>query len=111
MQQTLPHPPTLEIAGASLRPLQASDADAIYAYLSDPVVTRLTSFPVVTRSLVEAMIKWITSRWAAGELSKWALVLPNDDRVIGTCGFNEWSPPHRWAEIAYDLAPRTGATA
>lgn len=105
MEQNLPPPPTLEIAGASLRPLAPSDADAIYAYLSDPVVTRLTSHPQVTKPMVEAMLDRITSRWAAGELSKWGLVLPGDDRVIGTCGFNEWSPPHRWAEIAYDLAP------
>ncbi len=27
-----------------------------------------------------------------------------NDQLLGTCGFNEWSQAHRWAELAYDLA-------
>jgi ribosomal-protein-alanine N-acetyltransferase len=99
------HPPMIDLDGARLRPLRASDADALYAYLSDPAVTALTAYPVVTLSLVETIIERSRSRWDAGELSKWGLALPHDDRIVGTCGFNEWSPVHRWAELAYDLAP------
>jgi len=98
------HPPTIELDGALLRPLNVPDADALYAYLSDPAVTELTSYPVVSMELVDAMIERSMSRWAAGELGKWGIVLPHDDQVIGTCGFNELSPAHRWAELAYDLA-------
>jgi ribosomal-protein-alanine N-acetyltransferase len=43
-------------------------------------------------------------RWAEGELSKWGLALAHNDQLIGTCGFNEWSRTHRWAELAYELA-------
>jgi RimJ/RimL family protein N-acetyltransferase len=100
-----PHPPTLELDGARLRPLRGADAAALYAYLRDPVVTELTSYPVVSLPLVEAMIERYLSRWTAGELSKWAVAIPHDDQLVGTCGFNEWSPVHRWAELAYDLAP------
>lgn len=39
-------PPTIELDGARLRPLRAADAAALYAYLRDPVVTELTSYPV-----------------------------------------------------------------
>ena len=99
------HPPTIELDGARLRPLRiVADAAALYAYLRDPVVTELTSYPVVSVPMVEAMIDRAVSRWAAGELSKWGVALPHDDQLIGTCGFNEWSPAHRWAELAYDLA-------
>jgi ribosomal-protein-alanine N-acetyltransferase len=79
------------------------DADALYAYLRDPAVTELTAYPVVSRPMVEAMIGRSMSRWAAGEPSKWGVALPHDDQLVGTCGFNEWSPVHRWAELAYDL--------
>lgn len=100
-----PHfPPTIELDGACLRPMRAGDAEAFYAYLREPVVTELTSYPLVTMPLVESMIERYRSRWAAGELSKWAVTMP-DDRVVGTCGFNEWSAAHRWAELAYDLSP------
>jgi ribosomal-protein-alanine N-acetyltransferase len=99
------HPPTIALDGARLRPLRVADADALYAYLRDPVVTELTSYPVVSASMVEAMIERSRSRWAVGELSKWGVALPSNDQLVGTCGFNEWSPVHRWAELAYDLAP------
>ena len=98
------HPPTIELDGARLRPLRAGDADALYAYLRDPAVTELTAYPVVSVPMVEALIERSLSRWAAGELSKWGVALAHEDRLVGTCGFNEWSQPHRWAELAYDLA-------
>ncbi len=100
------HPPTIDLDGARarLRPLRASDAAALYAYLSDPVVTELTSYPAVSMPLVEAIIERSLSRWAAGELSKWGIALERDDQIVGTCGFNEWSKVHRWAELAFDLA-------
>jgi RimJ/RimL family protein N-acetyltransferase len=99
------HPPTLDLGGARLRPLRPADAAALYAYLSDPAVTELTSYPAVTASLVEAMIGRSLSRWAAGEPSRWGVALRGDDQLIGTCGFNDYSAAHRWAELAYDLAP------
>ena len=105
MADTPQHPPTIDLDGARLRPLRVADADALYAYLLDPVVTELTSYPIASRSLAEAIIERSLTRWAAGELSKWGVALPHDDQLVGTCGFNEWSPAHRWAELAYDLAP------
>lgn len=99
------HPPTIELAGARLRPCRAADADALYAYLSDPIVTKLTAYPVVSMALVDSLIERSLKRWASGELSKWGVALNADDRLVGMCGFNEWSPAHRWAELAYDLAP------
>jgi [ribosomal protein S5]-alanine N-acetyltransferase len=98
------HPPTIELDGARLRPLRVADAAALYAYLRDPVVTELTSYPVASVPMVEAMIERSLSRWAAGELSRWGVALPHVDQLVGTCGFNEWSQVHRWAELAFDLA-------
>src|SRR5262245_3831201 len=98
------HPPTIELDGARLRPLSWPDADALYAYLRDPAVTELTSYPVVSMPLVEAIIVRSMSRWYAGELGKWGIVLPHDDQLVGICGFHEYSPGHRWAELVYDLA-------
>lgn len=68
-------------------------------------MTELTSYPTVSVSLVETMIERSVSRWAAGEPSRWGLALQEDDRLVGTCGFNDWSRAHRWAEMAFDLAP------
>lgn len=104
MADTLQHPPTIALDGVRLRPLRMTDAEALHAYLRNPSVTELTSYPAVSMPMVEAMIARSLSRWAAGDLSKWGVALQHDDRLVGTCGFNEWSPVHRWAELAYDLA-------
>ncbi len=98
------HPPTIELDGARLRPLCATDAPALYDCLRDPVVTELTSYPAVTMPMVEAIIERSFSRWAKGEPSKWGIALLQNDQVVGTCGFNEWSKVHRWAELGFDLA-------
>lgn len=98
------HPPRIIFAEAHLRPLRPADASAFFAYLSDPAVTELTSYPPVTMPLVESMIQKSQTRWAGGELAKWAIALRRDDQLIGTCGFNDFSAAHRWAELAYDLA-------
>ena len=97
-------PPTVEFDGARLRPLRPADAAVLYAYLADPAVTERTGYPVVTVPLVEGMIEKSLRRWAAGEPSRWGVALGPDDRLVGTCGFNEWSRDHRWVELAYDLA-------
>src|SRR5512140_2148796 len=104
MPDNTQQPPTIDLDGARLRPLRVADAAALYAYLRDPVVTELTSYPPVSVPMVEAMIERSLSRWAAGELSKWGIALRHDDQIVGTCGFNEWSKVHRWAELAFDLA-------
>lgn len=98
------HPPTIEFDGARLRPLRENDAEALCSYLRDPAVTELTAYPEVTMSLAETMIERSIRRWAEGELSRWGVALDGDDRLVGTCGFNEHNQVHRWAELAYDLA-------
>src|SRR5213593_3355329 len=92
------HPPTIELDGARLRRLRVADAAAFYAYLRDPVVTELTSYPVASVPMVEAIIELALSRG-------WRVSCPNGgslsnrmDQLVGTCGFNEWSKVHRWAE-------------
>jgi len=104
MAATPHHPPAIELDGARLRPLRATDAPALYAYLRDPAVTELTSYPVVSEPMVEATIERALSRYRAGEPSRWGVALQQDDQLVGTCGFNEWSQVHRWAEMAFDLA-------
>lgn len=98
-------PPTIDLNFVRLRPLRVSDVDGLFAYLQNPVVTELTSYPLISIPMIEAMIERSIGRWACGDIGKWGIALKSDDQVIGTCGFNEWSPLHRWAELAYDLAP------
>jgi [ribosomal protein S5]-alanine N-acetyltransferase len=87
-----------------LRPLRAGDALAWLAYLSDPRVIEHTSFPELDLSGVEAMLSRQLEGYAAGTSCRWALA-DGTDRLIGTCGFSNWSLPHAHAELVYDLDP------
>ena len=105
MAHVLDRPPTIELDGVRLRPLRAADTAQLYTYLRDPEVTALTSYPEVSIALAEGIVERSIHRWSIGDLSKWAVAQSSDDTVVGTCGFNDWSAVHQWAELAYDLAP------
>lgn len=97
-------PPTIELAGVRLRPLRPQDAVSWHGYLSDPQVTELTSYPEMSLAAVESMIASRRKSFASGLSCKWAIASQDDDALIGTCGFNEWSRVQGWAELAYELA-------
>jgi len=42
--------------------------------------------------------------YVAGSACRWAVVEPSD-RLVGTCGFSNWSLLHSHAELVYDLDP------
>jgi RimJ/RimL family protein N-acetyltransferase len=87
-----------------LRPLRSDDAPAWLAYLSDPRVIEHTSYPELDLPAVEAMLSRQLDGYAAATSCRWALADGND-RLVGTCGFSNWSLPHAHAELVYDLAP------
>jgi ribosomal-protein-alanine N-acetyltransferase len=84
-------PPTIELAGVRLRPLRPEDAPSWHAYLSDPQVTELTSYPEMSLSAVASMLANRRRGFASGLSCKWAIALQGDDTLVGTRGFNEWS--------------------
>ncbi|MFZ2489905.1 MAG: GNAT family protein [Thermoanaerobaculia bacterium] len=97
-------PPSWSLGEFRLRPLRAEDAPAWLAYLSDPRVIEHTSYPVLDLSAVEAMLSRQLDGYAAATSCRWALA-DAADRLIGTCGFSNWSLPHAHTELVYDLAP------
>lgn len=97
-------PPSWSLGELRLRPLRAGDAPAWLAYLSDPRAIEHTSFPEPDLSSVEAMVSRTLDGYAAATSCRWALA-DGSDRLIGTCGFSNWSLPHAHAELVYDLAP------
>jgi len=81
------------------------DEAALLEYLSDPWVIEHTSIPSPTLQSLVAAIQRDVAAYAQRTAFRLALTTA-DDRLIGMCGFNTWSPEHRHAELAYELAPR-----
>jgi ribosomal-protein-alanine N-acetyltransferase len=98
-------PAFLAVGELHLRPLRAGDELARLDYLSNPAVLEHTSIPTPT---LESVTAWVRRDIAAfSERTSFRLALADaNDRLIGMCSFNSWSPAHRHAELAYELAPQ-----
>ncbi len=97
-------PLTLDLGDYVLRALRRDDAPALYAYLSDPEVTRLTSYDIRSVDDVAKMIDRCIAGYAQKSSNRWALARKGSDVLVGTCGFYWWDGDHSIAELGYDLS-------
>lgn len=99
--------PRLETDRLILRKMRLEDAEAMFAYASDPEVTRYVIW--ATHRTIEdsrAFLELTVSSYASGEGLDWGIVYKGDEKFIGTCGFVGHSPEHARAEIGYVLSRR-----
>ena len=102
-----PLPPSIDLGAYVLRALRRDDAAAWYAYLSDPHVTRLTSYDVRSIDAVHRMIDAYIEGYTRRCSNRWAIADATSDRLVGTCGFYAWDPGTAVAELGYDLDRRS----
>lgn len=99
--------PTLETDRLLLRSLHFIDAPALFAYFSKDEVTEFYDLPTF-QSLEEAhelLLAW-QNRYQNQEAIRWAITLRQQpERLIGTCGFHNFSTENFRAEIGYELHP------
>ncbi len=98
-------PPVLDLGDIRLRPLRLGDEPALFDYITDPRVIEHTSIPLLSLETLTTNVKRDLAAYGSGTSCRWALANA-DDRLIGICGFNNWSFVHEHAELAYDLDPR-----
>ena len=96
--------PELETRRLLLRRMRLDDAEAMYAYASDPEVTRYVLFET-HRSIEdsEAFLRLAAEGYERGDFGGWGVVLKDSGAFIGTCGA-EASPEHARAELGYVLS-------
>lgn len=97
--------PVLETPRLILRPLRPEDAEAVFAYASDPEVSRYMTWDQ-HRSLAEshAFIRTAIDRYSGGRGGDWGIVVRDEGRLIGTAGFFDWDLRHARAEVGYVIA-------
>lgn len=89
-----------------LRPLRLGDADAMFAYASDPEVTRfLPWYPAIDLSAVQAFLLQQVTRRKRGESCGFAIVEKESDTMIGSTDLmGLLVEPVGGAELGYLLA-------
>jgi ribosomal-protein-alanine N-acetyltransferase len=97
--------PELETRRLVLRKFRLEDADEVFAYASDPEVTRYTIFDYHTDK--QQSLEFLNSvlvRYGLGEPAPWAIWHKGHAKVIGGCGFSHYDREHGRAEVGYAIA-------
>ena len=104
-QKDLGDLPVLETERLILRKMTPDDAEAVFAYASDPETTRYVIWET-HRSLGDsrAFLELIASKYGRGGEPEWGIVYKGDYRFVGTCGFVNWEPGHDRAELGYVIS-------
>lgn len=98
--------PILRTKRLLLRQLTYADAADLLAYFSHKEVTKhydLAQLHSVQDA--ECLIHYWNNAYKQHSAIRWAIVLKNHGKVIGTCGLHNLCLEHRRGEIGYDLHP------
>src|SRR3954466_588870 len=96
----------IETARLLLRHITRKDAPDIFAYASNPEVTRYVRF-VTHKSLKDthAFIRRVRSSYRKGITPLWGMEVKASGRLIGASGFLQWPNPDQRAELGYVINP------
>jgi [ribosomal protein S5]-alanine N-acetyltransferase len=98
--------PELETERLLLRKMRLDDAEAMFAYASDPEVARYVLWDT-HRSIEdsEEFLRLATEGYERGDFGGWGVVLKDSGVFIGTCGMDAgYAPEHARAELGYVLS-------
>ncbi|WP_255473274.1 GNAT family N-acetyltransferase [Planomicrobium sp. CPCC 101110] len=99
------HLPVLETERLMLRKLTLADAEDMFEYASEPIVSRYV--PWEAHKSAEDTKGVISSIIAAYEQKKkltWGIELKGKNKLVGTIDFINWMPKRHKAELAYTLS-------
>jgi len=97
--------PVLASPRLLLRQPARTDVDEVLRIFSDPEVLRYYNVDqMTTREEALAMIEGRRRRYEMGYGIRWGIYLRENDRYIGSCGFEVLHKPWHYAEIGYELA-------
>jgi ribosomal-protein-alanine N-acetyltransferase len=82
-----------------------NDAEAVFAYASDPEVTRYVSWETHRKiGDSESFLRSVLGGYEKGEAAEWGIVYNGDGRFVGGCGVVRWELDHSRAELGYVLS-------
>lgn len=99
--------PQLNTSRLKLVRLTSDDAEEVFSIFSnDKVIEHYDLGALKQTSQALSLINFFNARYADNTGIRWGIRLKESNRLIGTCGFNSWSPKMKSADIGYDLLPK-----
>ncbi len=107
MRKTLISSLPLESERLIMRYIEVDDAYDMYDYASlDEVCEYLLWSPHLNVAATEGYIEFLQKRYRKGLYADWAVVLKENGRMIGTCGYAKIDGKEKSCEIGYVLSPK-----
>ena len=98
--------PTLTTERLTLRQMKTSDFRDMYEYACQPRVTEYLLWNCHRcQEETQDYLRYVQSQYKAGDFYDWAVVLSDEKKMIGTCGFTSIDFANNCAEIGYVLNP------
>ena len=89
-----------------LRRIEEGDLDEVYRGLSDPKVIKHYGVSYDSKSGTREQMDWYRDLWKLKQGIWWAICLRQTGAFIGCCGFNNYDPVNRLAELGFWLLPQ-----
>lgn len=98
--------PELSTERLILRRMMVGDCYDMYEYASNAGVTRfLTWNPHPDLEYTKEYLQYISNHYRLGDFYDWAVILREENKMIGTCGFTRFQTHHDCGEIGYVINP------
>ncbi|MYL32562.1 GNAT family N-acetyltransferase [Pontibacillus yanchengensis] len=98
--------PRLETERLVLREITKDDAKGIFDCFSNEHVTRYYGQDTLENlEQAEAFVDFFSNSYKENKGIRWGIERKGTKGIIGTIGFNAWSPKHKRAEIGYEIHP------
>lgn len=98
--------PMLETERLRLIEIVSKDAQDIFNCFSNNDVIRYYGQDALTNvTQAEQFVEFFAKNYKEKRGIRWGIELKEREGIIGTIGFNVWSPKHKRAEIGYELHP------
>jgi ribosomal-protein-alanine N-acetyltransferase len=105
MNQLFTDFPVLHTKRFILRDLKLEDASSMFHYFSDEQVVQFYGMePLTSREQAENLVHQMKNGLQTGNAIRWGIARKEDDVLIGTIGFHNWSKLHQRAEVGYEIA-------
>ncbi|MBU8773228.1 GNAT family N-acetyltransferase [Cytobacillus oceanisediminis] len=89
-----------------LREISKDDSEGIFACFSNENVTRYYGQDTLGNiEQAEAFVDFFAKSFKEKRGIRWGIEVKGTKGIIGTVGFNAWSPKHKRAEIGYEIHP------
>lgn len=96
--------PILETSRFRLREVTFEDTAHVFHYFSDEEVVQYYGLePFLRSEQANEFITQVQNGFKNGTIIRWAIAKKENDEMLGTIGFHNWSKMHHRAEIGYEL--------